>query len=542
MKDLLFKDIVKWLSMDLRQEAWTTVFKNLKLETDWFYIYAILVPKNKSKEYLKHGASSINTTTFKPGYVFYADKDPQYRRWGIESNYEPFVYQCFFNNLYPTTYEVIEEFKLYFNLYFDKKSNTYISVDDYSDESQVVVITEDEIKIKTKFLRKFLASKKMYMGIQLDFFRFSNLSFKDHGLSESDYFEKSFSDYCYDITFQRSDYFNEENKRINSRLLGKKIIEGFLNFTPKLWVDEISTKEYCDYIIDEDMDSGEMKKFTCNPDKLANFFGGNSHAPQFLTPVFFRRDVLLKYYQNTNKFTVSDNLISYKGSWTLEIDNNSQDYVIVYLGDLGRSLSYEEQLYWRSFNVPPHGTISDVKFNRDFLTISTSPKSKDLIFKQKYKNMNSDWVNKFGFKLYDDLTAEDYHCLKSIRLPLIENAAEFDTLILNMTKILIDYLNEKEIAKRIVVDDNNIQGIRKLEILLESSTPKPSVNTIIFLKQLQKLRSKGSAHRKGKDYNSSLQNLGIENKTYFQSFEIILSKAIDMIDELSKIENCPTSR
>lgn len=538
MKDLLFKDIISWLSNDIREEPWITVFKDLKLETDWFQICSILVPDKCKIEFLEHEEWSLNTTTFKPDFVNYSDQDPKYCRWGIDSDYEPLVYQCFYNNIYPTTYEIIEEFKLYFNLFFDDKSCTYLSVNEYSDECVVIKKTDNEINISTKHLRQFLAAKKMSLGIQFDYFRFSSLNLKEHGLSESDYFNEKTDNFCYNITFQISNYFENKDKKINSRMLAKKILDGYSNFKPKFSFEELEKKQYCDFIIEEDINSGEIIEYTCNPNKLKDFIRKNSESPSYYKPVFFKRDVLHKYYQDSRKYTINDGWISYKGSWTLDIDNDLRDFIAVYLGDLGQNLTYKEQLYWRSYNVAHKGTISDVKFKRDFLTISSSPQSIDLVFKREFYSFKKKWFNKFNFNLFEELSVNDEHCLKSLRLPLIEDSTEFDTLVLNLSKILIDYLNEKEIDRRIIVDSKGVQGIGKFEILLNKTVPKP-INTIVFLKQLQKLRSKGSAHRKGSDYYKLLKDLEIDNSTYLHSFEKILNKAIEMINELNKIEQCP---
>ena len=538
MKDLLFKDIIEWLNQDLRKETWITVYKDLRLETDWFAICGILVPKNHRKEFLNHGAWSLNTTTFKPGFIHYSDIEPKYRRWGIESDYEPLIYQCFYNNIYPTSYEIIEEFRLYFNLFYDTKSKCYISVNESSDESIIIKREENEIKIRTKQLREFLSAKKMSLGLQFDYYRFSQLNLAEHSLSESDYIENNGVDFCYDISFQKSDYFDEEAKKVNSRLLAKKLIDSLSDFKPILWSDSFKSKKHCDFIIGEDLESGEIKTHTCNPDKLANFFGENPNSPQFLTPVFFKRDVLSKYYQDSRKFTVDDGALYCKGSWILKIDNNLKDTVAVYLGDIGTTLPYEEQLYWRSFNIAPQGTISKVQFKRDFLTMQSSPESIDLVFKQEFEIFKSEWQQKFSFPLFKELAKNDEHCLKTIRLPLIENISEFDTLVLNLSKVFIDYLNEKEISRRITIEDKGIQGISKLEIFLNKTSPKPKY-TIKFFRQLQELRSKGSAHQKGKGYLKILKELGIDDKTYLHSFEILLHKSLEVIKELTEITECP---
>ena len=79
--------------------------------------------------------------------------------------------------------------------------------------------------------------------------------------------------------------------------------------------------------------------------------------PTYLTQVFFRRLVLDKYRSEPSKYRVDDGHISCGDLWSLRIDNNHSDYVIVLLGDLGR-LAVNEQAYWNSHNKSPDGGLS----------------------------------------------------------------------------------------------------------------------------------------------------------------------------------------
>lgn len=534
MTDLHFSDIIDWLKHDFKHDAWTTVYKSQNNHTDSIHVFSILFPHSLKKKFLANGAWSLNETHFRPGFVHYSDRSPKYFRWGIDTKFEPFLYECFYNTLYPTTIKIIEEFILYFNLYHDTKTNTYISVNVSSEENVIIKVIENEIKVKTNYLREFLSAKKLIFGLQFDYYRFSSQEFHKHGLSERDYFKDSGKDYCYDITFQESTYFNDPLKKVNSRLIDKKIVENLSNFQPKLWSDNPDDMEYEKFIIGLDLNSGTNISQICNPDNLGDFYGKNPSSPSYFTPVFFNREVLLKYYHDTNKYSVHDGCIELKGAWRLEIDNDKEDSIIVYLGDLGRSLPFTEQKYWSSFNIPPNGEISDVKFKRDFLTIASSPKSNDLVFKFKFERIKKNWFNKFGYHLFNELSEEDNHCLKSIHIPLYNNQSGFDTLILNLTKVLIDYINEKEILKRIKVEKPNTYGIAKLEILLNKFNPNKT-GVIPFLRNLQSLRSKGSAHQKGRDYKKIIRNMNLENKSFIERYDIILGQAIYMFDELDEL-------
>ncbi len=390
MKDLNFNDIKDWLKQDFKYNSWITVYKNMRSHSDWFHVYTVMFPKSLKKDFLANGVWSLNETNFRPSYVHYSDKLPKYFRWGIDAKYEPFVFQCFYNNIYPTSIKIIEEFILYFNLYHDSKTNQYISVNESSEENTIIIVKDDEIKVRTNQLREFLSAKKMCIGLQFDYFRFSNLDLKEHGLSEDVYLEDRGNDFCLEVTFQNSDYFNDKLRKVNSRLLGKKVVESFSDFKPKLWTEQIVNKDFDKFIIAVDINSGQNIEHTCNPDSLSNLFGKTPNATNYFTPVFFKREVLLKYYQDTKKYSVNDGNIEQKGSWRLEIDNDQNNSIIVYLGDLGRDIPYSEQKYWSSYNIPPNGKISDVKFERDFLTISSTPQSKDLVFKAKFVYTDDD--------------------------------------------------------------------------------------------------------------------------------------------------------
>ena len=120
------------------------------------------------------------------------------------------------------------------------------------------------------------------------------------------------------------------------------------------------------FIIGEDQD-GSSLEYSCDPDELANYFGANPNAPHYVTPVFFRRDVLQKYYEDTDKYAVEDGYLRCGGLWGVRIDNDQPDYVMVFLGDLRRDLPAAERDYWRSFNIAPVGPMSETAFRRSFL-------------------------------------------------------------------------------------------------------------------------------------------------------------------------------
>jgi hypothetical protein len=53
--------------------------------------------------------------------------------------------------------------------------------------------------------------------------------------------------------------------------------------------------------------------------------------------------VLTKYYAHPERYSVEDGFLRCQGLWGLKLDNNHHEYIIVFLGDLGRDLPSDEQ-------------------------------------------------------------------------------------------------------------------------------------------------------------------------------------------------------
>lgn len=108
-----------------------------------------------------------------------------------------------------------------------------------------------------------------------------------------------------------------------------------------------------------------VKEICCSPEHLANYFT-ESDLPFETTPAFFRPEVLLKYKAASEKYQISERSITCRGTWHLQnYDINEAGQVHTYLVYL-RNLPYQEQLYWKSFNEPPKGPISQRAIKTDF--------------------------------------------------------------------------------------------------------------------------------------------------------------------------------
>ena len=277
--------------------------------------------------------------------------------------------------------------------------------------------------------------------------------------------------------------------------------------------------------------SGKETNFSCDESKLANYFGKNPEAPNFLTHVFFKKEVLDKYYGKPSKYSIDDGYLFYTKDngiheWAMPIDNNAKGCIMIYLGDLAK-LPYEEQKHWKLYNIV-EGKRSKVSFKRDIKAEFCSPTEPVLFFKERLNIFNEKWKEKFGWDLFKQLNVEDEHHWKSLKIPT-EEQKEFDEKILSLTKIIIDSLNLPKMKENLIFEKED-KSIFIFEKYIIQKHKFISPEMIQYLKNLQELRSKGSAHRKGSDYQKIYKKF--DEGSLSKTFEKIIVGAITLLNTL----------
>ena len=256
--------------------------------------------------------------------------------------------------------------------------------------------------------------------------------------------------------------------------------------------------------------SGPIITHTCNPDKLANMFGANPTAPQFLTPVFFRTAVLDQYRDEPSRYDVESGCLRCKKNgnalWCIPIDNHGDECVSVWLGDLGH-LPYVHQLHFASQNIL-EGEASDTFFRSQIGAEFCDSKHPVAVFKCYYYKLRTVGWEVLGWHVVLPLAEDDAHCITSLKLLTHNEQREFDEQVLALTKILIDSLNENEFHKLLPCDD---RGISLLEKVLIQRGIVGWETHIKYLRNLQDMRSASVAHRKGKKYDQICRRAGLDN-------------------------------
>ncbi|RKU22123.1 hypothetical protein C6500_04900 [Candidatus Poribacteria bacterium] len=528
-----------WIQRDLKATHIVTVCRpNLgKIRSDYF-ILGGLIPYNLAEEVLsgEHISDVIENVWAEPAaYAPPGESEIKYFRWGVDENVygsEPLVIGRQFSKMKEDYLEISEEFRLFHNLYHDRKTDTYIKIDDAGNETTVVIVKPDEVQIRLKEIRQFLAIKEMYLSLLFEFNEYSEYSVEELGPSEFEqYGFRRKGAMCW--TYNRWDIPVQNFQSISS-LRGRKLIEP-LPKSKSGFGDFAEDPKYTEFIVGVD-ENGDEVFYTCNPYKLKRISGENPDAPWDFTPVHFRKQVLDRYYNEPNKYNVKDSRVEC-GMWGMKIDNHNSDKVCVMLRDLG-SLPYTEQLHWKSHNIPPEGGVSETFYRRMVKGERANSNQPDILFKQSYEQLQKACDEYLDWQLLKPLSSGDEYRLRRLRIPTVDEESHFKDLVLDLANLLIERLNERCLENLIPVKarEEVKRGINRLEYVLDSRKVKGAEKHITFLRCLWDLRNtRGGSHPEFLDdsrYKRASAHFNLENLNRQEAFAKILREAVEFLDFL----------
>ena len=531
---------LEWITRDLKATDMVTVYRWVGNSQDYFILCA-LIPPNQVEHVLSENNISSGAPENMDGMpkAFNDDikgrkKQVIYLRYGNEDGFEPLIICHSFGGIREDYNEMSEEFCLFHNLYHDRKTGTYIKIDEAGNEKTVAIVKPNEVQIRLKEIRQFLAVKEMYLSMLFEFNEYSRYSLEELGLGDVEREFKSEG-----LMYWRHDYCGEtryKGFRSDSRLRGRRLIKplpksksGFRDFTEE--------PKYVEFIVDVD-ENGDEVYYACDPGRLKKVSGENPDAPWDITPVHFRKQVLDKYYSEPNKYTIRDSRVSC-GLWGMKIDNHDPDKVCVMLRDLGISLPYTEQLHWRANNIPPEGGMSKTFFERNVEGKWVSSDQPDILFKQSYEQLQKACDEYLDWRLLKPLGSGDEYRFRRLRVPVNDEQCHFDDLVQDLQTILIESINVKGLKKLLPeakkADLKNKGSIKILREVFNFRSVGDADHRVSFLQKLQALRSEGSGHRKGRGYQKIANYFEVDSFGQREAFAEILKRALDTVDFFTSI-------
>ena len=523
-------------------------------------IFSCLVNDNVAAKSITHDAWDITHSQIGP--LINEELNGTFNSYSRYSNdeVEPIVMYLENEGRWAEEVFLAEEFVMYFKLHKEAKGKNeyvYYQVDECGDDVEVAKVTGINLEVKLKYVKEYIAVKKLNLLVFTDEVINDTKSIDELGGNKIPWTTIKDSDFIFSYALQESAGYDLAYKSC-AVFRGKCMMRYNDKDIQHLW--KLRDSGYESFIVGSDEDGNEVF-ISCDENRMPNLFTRQGDEPYSLSPVFFKRDVLSKYFQAVNKYSVQDGYLS-GPSWGIKIDNDrSDDYVVAALVDLGR-MPHREQLHWKNFNVlpPRNGFYSITTFSRWFDAIPTNCSvAPDLVFKQLYIQVNDKWRMKYGWSLFKELAADDQYHFETLHLMGQENdQKEFDGLIQSITKLIIDSLNEKQLVKAIdstkpdvlrFLSERNIKeskpsniqgGITKFECFLISEGLLDS-NVVKLLRNIQDLRSSTVAHRKSTKLDTKTEELfnffGIlqeSDKVVLLNLLVRLNKMLDWIISTTK--------
>ncbi len=525
----------QFFAANLAGEAWQTVYGQIESIQEDGLIYSALIPDEQVKKALEDHCWDLQAGSGMPGTSQSGhgkSAKVSYDQYGFLGGVEPLIFCRSFHTGPESFREISEEFRHFHNLYQGKKREEFIKDDEAGNPEVVARILPTRVEVRTKEIRQFLAIKNMHLSIQLDINRYSEAPLEKLADEEHERIVRE-SDHSFHWGVRDCDF--RKPYRTHAYFCGKKLLAPLPKEESGFWpYKDAAGEKYPTFIIGRD-EQGHDVEFTCDHTKLKNNFGANPDAPNYLTPVHFRADVLGKYYSHSERYSVEDGYLRAGSKWGLKMDNDHGDRVVVFLGDLGRDLPEPERPYWRSFNVLPDGPpLSKTAFTRSIRGRFADPGRPDLAFKNLFRFFSEKWKAKHGWDLFLPLAEDDAHHFTTLRIPIHNDQGEFDGQVQSLTKLVIDSLNEVELAKGLSLPPET-KGISKFEAYLNANKVKNASAIIHFLRDLQDLRSTGVAHRKGSKYKKVAKTFDLENKELKEVAASLFTSALSALRELGSV-------
>lgn len=464
--------------------VWTTVYQVKKGPYDAPSVFSCLSNLELEEEILGGTDWIRHVEDFDPGFCVTGD-GILYGN-GRDEAFDYLVKKVYFHSLERAQLHVSQEFVFLFGLLRGDDGN-YYAVDECGREEMVVEVGDDLARFRTKYLMRYIAAKQMLY-----------VQFVDSRVASSEHYplgaELVCDEDCREVSCHCGIWFQSTRERdyLLSMMCARSIVRPRDVSTCGIWpYDEESEEDYPEFIVEE-LPDGSFRRFTCDPDRVGNYFGANPGAPHYLTPVYFSPSVLDRYRDDPH-FEVTERRLSCGTQWGVEIDVTVPSRVMLYLGDLGRDLPASERAHFLAHEISPSDqSISATALAQDFFNSFDAPMGPVAAFLAARKELDEAWEENLGNRLFRPLHPDEGDMEKLVYIPSGNGRRELDSVILNLTKLCVDYIDESGLERA-----DSPGGINRLKATLEREGVEVSLSP---LRDLQSIRSASMAHAKGSKY------------------------------------------
>lgn len=199
----------------------------------------------------------------------------------------------------------------------------------------------------------------------------------------------------------------------------------------------------------------------------------------FLTPVFFNKEVLIKYDVHPSyRVTFASRTygsIRQGSDFDIPFGINRNGRLVMWLGDIAR-LPENEQFYLRSENIPSDHSIGPEFYDGQIEAIFTDRPPEDQLFEQRSLFFEAGF-SRFGEKLAH-LEKEVLDLAISIRRPVVDTPAERRNIADALNKVYLESLDNKALERvlsKLGQDAAKLGSLKRLQKLLETVAPTEDI-------------------------------------------------------------------
>lgn len=470
--------------------------------------YCCLINGNEYRKYPKDGIEPLFTR----------------REFKVNSSHQ---YQVRINEEFIHIHGLFEKWKDEYGI-----EKRYIDFKD-GEEIDVVIVTKNEIKIRHTYLMAFLQIKKFNLICALHEEQGFSTKYKKpipYSPCVSDgniVIENPDGNLIYNSWYSITGGIERQNIFDGKRMLRFNLYQDFMK---KL------EPRYENFIIGYNKTVGSNILQSCYPEG----------TPADNNEVFFKKEVLEKY-RMASAVRVNPLSIEMVGSWSLECDNDIDDYIIVRIKDLSY-LPFSEQNHWKTYNIVPqkieHSKAFKLKSERYWGKLQYS--SKDYVLRELVIQCNTVWNDYFRWHLFNPLSNYQMESLFQIFKLNINDYSPFAELLTKISLVITASINVDEISKLQDLYDKDDKPIQKLKkYLISKNVDLPKFTE--FLTKLNRLRSyftNAHPHKssyKHKDFIKITSFIGFDadKRNFIEATNNLFTQGIEAFQEVIELLTKP---
>ena len=177
----------------------------------------------------------------------------------------------------------------------------------------------------------------------------------------------------------------------------------------------------------------------------------------------------------------------------------------MWLGDLGR-IPYEEQKYWRTFNIKPEGKMDSKFVARQLFNTWTDASRIESLLVPTLNKFNSLISTRYGDVIFNILSDADKEIYNTFMIPINYSIPEYQSFLMKLSKLTAESINTKLIKNVMATayDDEikKLGSVGQLGVFLNYIDMDKNNRISSAIKKAYNSRNKLSGHSASfKEYN-----------------------------------------